>query len=75
MTINLEPVSLPRCASEWSRTISKAGRDALRKELELLAEDGMRRMRDSNNYVDAMIEQVWNAIVIASGHDNSKRKR
>lgn len=74
MAINLDHVLLPRCSAEWNRKINKAARDALREELELLAEDGMRHMRDSNIYVDAMIEKVWNAIVVASGHDAKKPK-
>jgi hypothetical protein len=67
MTINLAPVTMPRCHAEWKTKSVRAARDALRRNAK--EHDDFHK---SNLSADAIIEQVWNAIVFASGHDKKK---
>ncbi len=66
--INMTPVKVPRCAADWPEKWQAAARRALRAEL--TDADGAKDILKRNISADALIEQVWNAIVRESGHDN-----
>ena len=68
MSVNMDPVNIARCFSEWPAKVQRAARDALRKELR----DAPKVMK-SNSDADVLLEQTWNAICAASGHDTKKR--
>ena len=63
-TINFDPVKIRRCHCEWSRKMQRAARVALRAEAKANP-----AFLKNNMYADVILEQVWNAIVEASGHD------
>lgn len=71
MTVNMTPVTVPRCAAEWPEKVQAAARKALRAELTDM--DGTRDVLKSNISADALVEQIWNAIVRAIGHDDFAR--
>ncbi len=62
--VNLDPVKIRRCHCEWSLKMQRAARSALRREAK-----GNPKFLKDNLDADVLIEQVWNAIVEASGHD------
>lgn len=63
MSLNFEPVSMVRAFSEWPEKVQKAARNELRRQLA----EGEDLKKNIN--VNVILEQTWNAICAASGHD------
>lgn len=66
--VNMTPVTIPRCTAEWPEKVQAAARRALRAKMADMG--GGRDILKSNTSADALVEQVWNAIVSALGHDD-----